>query len=366
MSGVLTETKNIWLSTQQSGNLSADSSTFNRFKMCLNHNVLKCGQDQFHRISLSQFNCHRTWYNVNKFNNLFILHCKVGGVQQSPVQIKLTEQDYESIGKIAEELSLKIKAALDTLSGTTFTIDTATRNPASTFSLGETGTRTFFCKFTASAGHTLTNVVIQTPQYYKDGTGGIFFNDSYILGGGSRVTSENITESSYGVTIAGNDITFQGRFPMVLNTMPFIYIKCGLTGDNLESQNLSNFNAGIDTHIIGSQIIGKVPVQNEFCSYVGDDSTPYYINVTNKSISEVLFFVCDQHGRTLAVPEDATGEGKSIELDGSLHSDLCVRVEVYQIGKNPNFLELKPQKSTYTRNQNGLYLETTGKPESRV
>lgn len=365
MSGVLTETKNIWLSTQQSGELSADSSTFNRFKMCLNHNVLRCGQDQFQRISLSQFNCHRTWYNINKFNNLFILHCKKGGVQQSPIEIKLTEQDYDSIGAVSKELSEKIKAALDTVTGLTFTIDTATRTPAASFSLGDTGTRTFFSKFTAS-GHTLTDIVIQTPQYYKAETDGIYFNDSYILGGGSRITTENTTRSSYKVVVAGNDITFQGRFPMVLNTMPFIYIKCALAGDNLESQNLSNFNAGTDTHIIGSQILGKVAVQNEFCSYIGDDSTPYYVNVTNKAISEILFQVVDHHGRTLAVPVDATGEGQSIETDGSLHSDLCIRVEVYQIGRNPNFLELKPQKSTYTRNQNGLYLDITGKPESRT
>lgn len=364
MSGVLTETKNIWLSTQQSGDLSSDSSTFNRFKMCLNHNVLRCGQDQFQRISLSQFNCHRTWYNINKYNNLFILHCKKAGVQQSPVEIKLTEKDYVSIGAVAEELSEKIKDALDTISTLSFTIDTATRNPPATFSLGQTGTRTFFSKFTATS-HTLTDVVLQTPQYYKEGSD-IHFNDSYILAGGSRVTSESITEASFKATVTANDISIQGRFPMVLNTMPYIYIKCALAGDNLESQNLSNFNAGIDTHITGSQIIAKVPVQNEYCSYSGDDSTPFYMNVTNKAISEILFSVCDHHGRTLAVPVDATGEGKSIETDGSLHSDLCVRVEVYQMGRNPNFLELKPQKSTYTRNQNNLYLDTTGKPESRT
>ncbi len=368
MSGVLTATRNIWVSTQQSGELSADNSTFNRFKICLNHNVLRCGQDQFQRISLQQFNCHRTWYNINKNNNLFILNCKKGGVQQTPIEIKLTEQDYDSIGKVAEELSVKLKAALDGLGVTTHAIDVPTRKPAATFSLGDTGTRYFYVKLTGVADHTLTDVVLQCPQYYNTSTtDDIYFNDSYILAGGSRITTENLTESSFKVdNDAAKVLEFTGRFPMVLQTMPYLYVTCAIASENLETQNLSNFNAGIDSHVIDSQIIAKVPVNNEFCSYDGDDSTPFYINTTNKSLSEILFRVVDQHGRPIAVPTDATGDGLNIETDGSLHSDLCLRVEVYQIGRNPNFLELPEQKSTYTRNQNGLYLDTTGKPLTRT
>jgi len=367
MSGVLTETRNIWLSTQQSGALSSDTSTFNRFKMCLNSNVLRCGQDQFQRISLTQFNCHRTWYNINKWNNLFILKYKIGGVQQTPIEVKLTEQDYSSIGKVAEELSTKLKAALDGIGVTTFTIDVATRKPAASFSLGDTGTRYFYVKLTGAGAHTMTNVVLQCPQYYKSGSGDIYFNDSYVLSGGSRITEEtDVTSSSFKVVDNGTIIQLTGRFPMVLNTMPYLYILCAQASENLESQNLSNFNAGIDTHIIDSQIIAKVPVQNEYCAYDGDDSSPFYINTTNKAISEVLFRVTDHHGRPIAQPDDATGEGENIETAGSLHSDLCIRCEVYQIGRNPNFLDLPEQKSSVTRNTTGLYLDTTGKPLSRI
>ena len=80
MAGVLSTTKGIFASTQQSGRVGSSLSTFSRFKICFTSTPLTCKNGQVNKISLIQFNAHRNWYTVNKNNSkVYVRYVKGGG-----------------------------------------------------------------------------------------------------------------------------------------------------------------------------------------------------------------------------------------------------------------------------------------------
>jgi len=138
------------------------------------------------------------------------------------------------------------------------------------------------------------------------------FSDSYALFGGKRVTSETDTRNSYTVNVSGQEFTFNAPYPMQTSTMPFVYLRCAEVLDNLESENYQAGTLnGSDTHITGSNILGKIPVGimgdgdgDEVIQYLGDIDTPYFILSDNRVIIELFFFLTDEHGRTLPAVDD--------------------------------------------------------------
>ena len=55
MAGILSTTKSIFGSTQQSGRVGSALSTFTRFKICFTSTPLTCGNGQVNVIKLIQF-----------------------------------------------------------------------------------------------------------------------------------------------------------------------------------------------------------------------------------------------------------------------------------------------------------------------
>ena len=252
MAGVLSSTKSIFSSTQQSGTVGSSLSTFTRFKICFTSTPLTCKSNQVNKISLIQFNAMRNWYTVNKFNSKFKLIYVKGGV----------------------------------------TITIANQVPAAGQRTGQTGKRSFACDTTSSTGLTLSNIRVQFPQYHDDDETN--FNDSYVLLGGKRITDPtDTTTSSIKVTIATNKVSFQAPFPMVLQTQPYMYLSLNLSNDNLQTANLGNLNAAIDEHVTTSNFLGKIPIQNEYCAIQLDESTPYFVTTSQKTVTELLFQCLD-------------------------------------------------------------------------
>ena len=350
MAGVLSQTKAIFTSTQQSGSVGSALSTFSRFKICFTSTPLTCGNGQVNVIKLINFSAHRNWYTVNKFNSKFIFrYVKSGG--ENVGEFNLTHKDYSSIGAVATEFRTQLLAALTTAQGSAFGV-AADITPTANQNTGDTGKRSFAFNTTSSSTLTLSNIRVQFPQF-SDTTDETDFNDSYVLLGGKRISDPtDTTTSSLKVTIAGNKITFQGAFPMQLHTQPYMYLSLNLSNDNLQTANLGNAKAASDQHVSSSCLLAKIAVQNNFCAAEFDESSPYYISTSQRSVTELLFQCLDSHGRQFPFIDDV-GDGDDIEKSGNLFSDMVIRHEVKDIGSDGNVLNAPYKTYNYQVNTLG-------------
>ena len=66
---MLLASKDIYLSTQQSGAPGTNDQRFSRFRMSLNTTPLVCGTNEQTRLSVTQFNCPKAHYDINQHNN---------------------------------------------------------------------------------------------------------------------------------------------------------------------------------------------------------------------------------------------------------------------------------------------------------
>ena len=160
---VLISSQDIYVSTQASGSASASSDDgFNRFRIAMNSNPLTTGNNQYGRLSVTQFSAYRNFYYVNEWNNKIWLTYSHGGSNFGKI-IELTKQDYTNIGDIAAEFSAKLIAAL---SQATLTVKSGTQSPAAGFVKGQTGSGIFGVTLeTTGAAHGFTNVKLQCRQY---------------------------------------------------------------------------------------------------------------------------------------------------------------------------------------------------------
>ena len=96
MAGVLSTTKAVFSSTQQSGSVGSALSTFTRFKICFTSTPLTCKNGQVNKISLIQFNTPCNWNTGNKFNFKFFEKYIKGGIEISFTG-NLKHKDYGTI-----------------------------------------------------------------------------------------------------------------------------------------------------------------------------------------------------------------------------------------------------------------------------
>jgi len=265
----------------------------------------------------------------------------------------IPHQDYANIGDVATAFTAVLKAILETAQGAVF--NAANQAPIAGFKTGQTGKRSYGVELTSVNTLALSNIRVQFPQYHDaDDTN---FNDSYVLMGGKRITDSIISNplSSMKVTIAGNKVTFKAPFPMVLQTQPFMYLSLNVSNDNLQTANLGNINAAIDEHVTSSCFLGKIPIQNEYCAIQLDESTPFFMTTSQRTVTELLFQCLDGHGRAFPAVDDV-GDGENIETEGNLFSDMIIRHEVMDIGSDGNVLDAPFKTYNYQ-------LNSVGKPQ---
>ncbi len=330
---VLVNSKNIYLSTQPSSILGGRDDTFNRFRACLNNIPLQTKNDQYAKISLIDFNAYRNFYLVHKYNNLVYVKCKLNTVQQPFTPIRLTSKDYGNITDIGLEFAKKLTTYFDGLGGAVNIIDpvAADISPSDNYIKGQTGNGVFgvTLKNTGGVAHTISDVIIQT-RNYENVADPDDFGDSYALLGGERLSQASDTAFSFtaNTTAVASDITITGLYPMQLSTNAYLYLNCAEVQTNLESENFSAAaNLNNDTHIVGSQILAKIPIQNQFASIKSDMSTPHFIFSDNRNISELMFSITDQHGRTID-----TTSFNDIETKGNLFCEMTINYQVYTKG----------------------------------
>ena len=359
---VLISSQDIYVSTQQSGSASAQGSDdgFNRFRIAMNSNPLTTGNNQYGRLSVTQFSAYRNFFYVNQWNNKVWVTCVKGGVAKDAL-IELTKQDYGNIGDIAAEFSTKLIAAFLAMTGVALTVKVGTQSPIAGFTKGDTGSGIFGVTLeTTGAAHGITNVKLQCRQYLQDpnvaasvpAQGAYGFNDSYALLGGKRIgTQDAAAESFTAVNGATDELVITGFFPLQRTTTQYLYMSCSENTSNMESQNISAAQPLSDTHIVSSSIIAKIPINDTLIGFQQDQSTPFFVELDNRHISEILFEIKDHHGRTIDTIADSTTEG-------NMFSDMVFNWEVYSRGGNPH--ELQAPVKNYNIEQNTMAVNVRG------
>ncbi len=354
---VLISSQDIYVSTQQSGSASAQGSDdgFNRFRIAMNSNPLTTGNNQYGRLSVTQFSAYRNFYYVNEWNNkVWVMFTQSDGQTIAKI-LELTKGDYSTIGDIAAEFTTQLIAAF--AQSATFTVKAGTQNPPAGFTKGDSGTGIFGVTLatTNGAAHGLTNVRLSCRQYLQDpniavsvpAQGAYGFNDSYALLGGKRIGTQNALSNSFTIdpVSAAREIRVTGFFPLQRTTTQYLYMSCSENTSNMESQNISAAQPLSDTHIVSSSIIAKIPLNDTLLGFQQDQSTPFFVELDNRHISEILFEIKDHHGRTIDTIADSTTEG-------NMFSDMVFNWEVYSRGGNPH--ELQAPVKNYNIEQNTM------------
>ena len=113
-----------------------------------------------------------------------------------------------------------------------------------------------------------------------------------------------------------------------------------------------HYHAAIDEHVTSSCFLAKVPVQNAYCGIQLDESTPYFMTTSQRTVTELLFQCLDGHGREFPFIDDV-GDGADIETQGNLFSDMVIRHEVMDIGEDGNVLDAPFKTYNYQLNSVG-------------
>ena len=382
------ESQEVFIDTQSSYGASAPGNQFDNFKINFNTQPFEAGDDSIIRISLTQFNSQKTWYDVNENNNTIrIYNAASTALNATDDLIEIPKADYMNNNLLADQLGASIKEKLDTAfktgsvtfvsSATAQTISVAT-NAADTGRLVPDteqykNLNRFDLVFTAPTGQGFdTDVIFQTLQIPIDQvvtlTGGEIltsvqkFNDSYWLLGGKRVeTYEAVpTSQSFAVNIStvggttNDTMRVRGYFPMAteVHTLPHLYIRCDVA-DNQVTSNMISANEQHNHSATHSTILGKVPRfmnGRQQVSYTLDSGlTNYFSNVNTRFLNDLRFTVVDHRGRLIPAAYD---DQKTL---GNMFLNMSIKIEKVKIPFQPNVLQAPAPPDVPLRARNNAF-----------
>ena len=220
---VLTHSRDIFLSTNQSGRVGAGESQFSRFRMSLNTLPLTCNAGEMTQLSLTQFSCFRNFYYINQYNNLVVFTYTFNQVGLEGF-VQLTPGDYDTIEDTANEFTSQLINYFTTTHNIAFVENPNTSRPTENDS---PKLRKYKVLLNLN-NHGVTNLKLQTRQYDKNVhfNGSTQFGDSYCILGSKRIGAADANANSFAVTITTNQITIEGYYPMQTTSMAFMYMRC--------------------------------------------------------------------------------------------------------------------------------------------
>jgi len=314
------------------------------FRCNLGSAGISAGDGQFIRLTLQSFNQYKNHYNVNPNNNIFTIS---GVITTGTVSFLGTAtipvKNYKTIGDIATAFSTALGTALGTLISGTATISAVVPDP--TLNMDDTSDR--IIGFTITTNVNLTSLAITC---YKG-------NDSFALLGVDEIISP-ATTSSFTITGATTTWAVAGKYPAQRSTEEHLYLRCDAVNNNLEMAGLSLGVMPTNTSsLLSSDILMKCPIDHEFINFNTSSGKEFIMNLPNKTINSLHFYITDSKGRPLGRAlgsESSTGTGAQTST-GNCNCSFVVKVEIVQAYR-PNKLitEPPPQNPLFAKKQGVL------------
>lgn len=313
--GQIISSYNVFVDTDR-GTKSGDSSGDN-FNLHLNEMNIDADKGQYIRLTVNNFSMYRNFPNVNANNNEIRLVTDVGPGDVLTTK-NLTAQHYANFRDVGLEFAEQVRAALQTVTGVTATVNTATLTPSTT-TVNGTSSRIIIFDVDFAANHGLSKCLIQ----FLEPNG-----DSYALLGGDRIASTaDVTTSSVTVTTAVvNKVTVTCKYPCQRSTSQFVYLRTDLPSNGIESISLAHSGATTNSihDVIHSDILARFPMDTEFVQYDAGTGREYFMNLTTvKHLQNIHFRLTDEHNRPLPV---YAGQNTL----GNLSFTLVMRVDIVQ------------------------------------
>jgi hypothetical protein len=311
---------------------------------------------QFLRLTLQDFHCIKNFYNVNSHNNLVLMSNKYTitntdvntdlSLQSLPTEdfdaITLTEGDYNSRGHIAnilyQSILGRLNARYNPLGGSHIWEEVGGITPSPAVDEFN-GNHKFYMNVeykTAPNGqgvnHNLdaTNLVIQCRDYDTELAvlSSITCNDSYQLLGCKRVATPSTSTQSFSVTFPDStSVKIEGYYPMQRFTTEHLYLRTDKSSDNYATNHFSRNNSLHLLNLTGTDIMAKMPIQDEIVSYSDQQSVGgYFIDIAEDRLTQLKLKLTDSKGR--AIPS-AGPDQKSL---GNFDFTMCLRVDVLSYG----------------------------------
>jgi hypothetical protein len=292
--------------------------------------VLEDGQ--IFRMYVEQFNMYRDFFNVHGNNALFRLSTTGASLSDARTG-ELVHQNTKTIGDnvslFATALSTSALASAIAV-GSTATTCTSTFTPATTVLIDDPGTRQFTITLTFNAVHTFTKFLVQS--YEDDG-------DHYQMFGGNKITGTaggNTTTSSYAVSFpTTSTILIKGYYSCQRSTDAFVYVRCDLPNNSIETSSFSAATTNHISQITASDIVCRVPIDYEFCYFSTNTGHEFVLNLSNRNINTMRFYLRDSKDRPLArrsgnTASDFPGAGTAQNTTGNLNFTMILRLERVQ------------------------------------
>ena len=315
-----TNQKNIFIDTEQY------HSVDNKVTLLFPSQTLVVPQGFGMKLSLQQFTMKKSFYNINKYNNIFYLY---NSTTNSYTEIVITEGDYYTFGTTGTDANSLCKAIQDAITTAGIGANNVSYN---------VNTRKLSI---ASASFSATNYLVcfQVPpsrqKFIPANTtpNGLFSDVAEILG--ARSNQQELT-SSY-VPFPAFDLsstTFISFYPASLYSMENIRLILNLGSSNLETPNM---DANSSTSIcLASQTFATIPLQNggsfdglnliepAIILFQDDGDELFSIKLQQNHIDSCNFSLVDGKGR----PIDEVG--KDQYKNGELNYQMVIRYEIIE------------------------------------
>lgn len=374
---VVVDSHNIFIDTDRgipgSGALKGD-----KYEIDLNSEGISLDEGQYLRLTLNEFCMYKNWTNVNDNNMISRLVVSDATRTDSILKVQMDTLNYEFINDIAVNFSSKVKEQLDAFTTQTGTIANITPDATT----GINGTTDNIISFTytitgLSATLGITKLIGQCPEVE---------GDAYALLGANRLRDEN-DDATTGYTIITTETgttpniefvaTFTMFYPAQRNTTSNIYLRTSLNTKGSETASLNDEATPQGrSQVIQSNILGKIPVNSEFCVFTSNTGREYFIDIPQKHLTHFRLYLTDEHNRQIGRRPTATNANtpnfKSLTLGGgdlqnnqstlgNLNFSCVLRADIIQQRK-PNEAFTPPYMNPTQARQNGLLLNPSAPP----
>lgn len=291
--------------------------------------VLEDGQ--IFRMYLEQFNMYRDFYNIHGNNALFRISSTGTSGDDNQRIGELAHQNTKTIGDnvslFRDALCVTALASAQAV-GSTATTCTGTFTPATTVLMDDPGTRQFTITLTFDQVHTFTKFCVQS--FSNDG-------DHYMLFGGNKITNTaDTTTSSYAVSFPSTTtVLIKGYYACQRSTDAFVYLRCDLPNNGIETSSFSSATSNFTSQITSSDILGRIPIDYEYCYFSTNTGNEFVLNLSNRNINTMRFYLRDSKDRPIGrrsgnTASDFSGAGTAQNTLGNLNFTMILRIEQVQ------------------------------------